>query len=51
VEPLDKFVFSLTFGAKSERDMALSLIHAGLRNAKGQGVAASGTPATVEIRK
>jgi general secretion pathway protein D len=44
-------VFALTFMAKAEGESNLSIIRAGLRDAKEQGVSASGSPSTVEIKK
>jgi hypothetical protein len=44
-------VFAITFMAKAEGEATLSIIRAGVRDAREQGVPASGAPATVEIRK
>jgi general secretion pathway protein D len=44
-------VFILTFMAKAEGQATLSIVRAGLRDARQQGVPASGSPSTVEIRK
>jgi len=44
-------VYSLTFMAKAEGTATLSIIRAGVRDAMDRSVPASGTPASVEIRK
>lgn len=44
-------VFSITFSAKAEGRGTLSIVRAGLRDAKEQNVAASGTPAYITIGK